>query len=231
MQFNENSLTETVDYLNDSFFWGKEIPQQEKSAVAHWLATRQGMEGSYAGMFAPCPIDYKNPLLMFTGEKITSGAGTGHILGEETCRALLKLDVKDDIVVDALKRATDLFLNRLNGYMAEDNNQYGSYGWYCCGTCTPAFWRHLSAGGLEKQEQHLVNGMRILKHHRDDKGGWRRFPFYWTLSALIEIDSSLVKDEIRYLEPKLERLTKRLKTYNTITQRRRAVVERALEMI
>jgi hypothetical protein len=100
-----NSLASTVDGVSDALFFGRRIPKSESRRVAKWLAARQGLPGSYSGMFAPTARDFKAGIRLFTGERITSGAGTSHILGEETCRTLLllKTDVKE--AQEALKRA------------------------------------------------------------------------------------------------------------------------------
>ena len=51
-----------------------------------------------------------------------------------------------------------------------------------------SFWRNAIAGGLDRQEQRLAYAMQTLKKHRDGKCRWGRFPFYYTISALIELD-------------------------------------------
>ncbi|MFC1800260.1 hypothetical protein ACFL2Z_05080 [Candidatus Eisenbacteria bacterium] len=85
------SLARTLDAVNEALFFGKHIPRSESRRVAVWIASRQGLPKSYAGMFAPTPGDFANGIRLFTGERISSGAATGHILGEEACRALLLL--------------------------------------------------------------------------------------------------------------------------------------------
>ena len=107
------SLGGTLDALNEAFFFGKRIPQAEARRVAKWIAGRRGLAGSYAGMFAPTPGDYADGIRLFTGERVSSGAATGHILGEEACRALLLLDVRLSDVSSALARATRSMDKRL----------------------------------------------------------------------------------------------------------------------
>ena len=85
------SLAHTTDAVNEALFFGKRIPKAESRRVAEWIASRQGLPKSYAGMFAPTPGDFAKGIRLFTGERISSGAATGHILGEEACRALLLL--------------------------------------------------------------------------------------------------------------------------------------------
>jgi hypothetical protein len=110
---DEGSLGNTVDALNEALFFGRPIPKAEARRAARWIAVRRGLAGSYAGMFAPTPKDYADGIRLFTGERISSGAATGHILGEEACRALLLLDVGLNDVRAALARATRSMEKRL----------------------------------------------------------------------------------------------------------------------
>jgi hypothetical protein len=89
-------------------------------------------------------------------------------------------------------------------------------------------WRHLAAGGLDKQEERLLEGLKELKTLRDGKGRWRRFPFYYTLLTLIEIDSPLAREEIRYASKVCERYLKRSHQDDKISRRRNDLIKRAL---
>jgi len=100
------SLAETIDAVGEALFFGKTVPNAEARRVATWLAGRQGIQGCYASMFAPTPRDFAKGIRLFTGERITSGAATAHILGEEACRTLLLLEVRRPDVTDSLARAT-----------------------------------------------------------------------------------------------------------------------------
>lgn len=112
--FNPQSLASTIDAVNDALFFGRHIPKNEASRVAIWLADRQGLSESYAGMFAPTSKDFSEGIRLFTGERISSGAATGHILGEESCRALILLDVDLEKTRAALGRASRSMEDRLS---------------------------------------------------------------------------------------------------------------------
>jgi hypothetical protein len=107
------SLASTIDAVNEALFFGRRIPGNEARRVAVWLADRQGLPQSYAGMFAPTSKDFAVGIRLFTGERISSGAATGHILGEEACRALALLDVDVEKARVALRRATRSMDDRL----------------------------------------------------------------------------------------------------------------------
>lgn len=218
------SLSQTLDNLNEIFFYEDSLSETEKSKVAQWIASRQGKPGSYSKMFAPTDKDSKKGIELFTGEKVNSRAAIGHILGEEACRALILLDSKDEIVKNALKKAT-------LGMMKRIDKSKRAPGMYCCGICSVSLWRHLAVGGLEKPKERLTKGMEALNLHRDDKGRWRSFPFYYTLLALSEINSPSAKSEMKYTAPVLTQITKRTTSNGRISERRRILVERILESI
>ena len=111
---NSRSLAATLDSVNDALFFGRRVPKDEARRVARWLAGRKGLPGSYAGMFAPTTRDFSRGIKLFTGERITSGAATGHILGEEACRALILLDADVPEAAQALARATRSMDRRLD---------------------------------------------------------------------------------------------------------------------
>ena len=172
---NYNSLSLTLDAMNEVFFSQQPLTKSQKEQAAKWIASRQGKFGSYANMFAPTEFDFNEGVTLFTGERLHSRAGTSHILGEEACRALILLDVSTVGVRDALDRASLGMMSRLG------SAQHKSGIYYCCGKCTAALWRHLAVGGLEDSRNRLAAGLRFLKTRRDDEGRWKTFPFY-TLS-------------------------------------------------
>ena len=219
-----NSLAKTLDALNEIFFLGRALPEKEKSVVVQWLAGRQGVHGAYRGMIAPTPLDYKRGIRLFTGEKVVSGAAIGHILGEEASRALILLDGSLPLAKDTLRRSNKGILKALMSCETPARVR----GFYCCGMCTAALWRHLAVGGLRQSRKRLQAGLRVLKKYRDGMGKWRRFPFYYTLLALSEVGYSISKDEIQYVAPVCERLLRRYKANDKIARRRRMLLERIL---
>jgi hypothetical protein len=85
------SLSAALDALNEALFYGRRLTNGEKEEAARWIASRQGLPGSYSGMIAPTERDFRDGAKMFTGEGIKTRAGCAHILGEEACRALILL--------------------------------------------------------------------------------------------------------------------------------------------
>jgi hypothetical protein len=222
---DRHSLGSTLDSLSESLFFTKNIPASQHTAAARWIAGRQGMPGAYAGMFAPTERDACG-IRLFTGEPVRSRVGIAHQLGEEGCRILTALQVKDRIIQAALSRAVQGMTARL----AEADQRGYDTGVYCCGSCSAGYWRNLALHLFPRAEERLRKGLRQLKQLRRGDGTWRRFPFYYTSLALTEIGADLAKAEMRYAAARWRRILPRLAAAeDTIAQRRAAVGRRLLE--
>jgi hypothetical protein len=221
---NTESLAKTLDAVNDALFYPPRLTEAKCKELAVWIAGRRGKPGSYAGMFAPTDEDLRNGVRTYTGELIRSSAAISHILGEEACRALILLNVKDSPIKEALQQANDGMLHRLR--QTEDSDKV--HGMYCCGTCSVAYWRNVTVGGLDRNEERLAAGMVALRAHRTADGRWQRFPFYYTLLALSEMKLKPALDEMRYVAPLLERYVKKRVPDNRFSQRRRIISEQIL---
>jgi hypothetical protein len=200
----------------------------EKENMARWIVSRLGQKGSYNGLFAPTKQDFDEKVLVYTGEKITSHDSMAHILGEEAMQALKKLKVKSKDVSLALeksKMAMEAIIKR-----NEDKWERNS-GRICCGNCSVAYWRSLSSGCLDYSEERLSNGLQFLKSLRDGKGRWRRFPFYYTLLALSEIDLPGVKEEFQYASQSMERTLNKTSKADPFGSRRKRLVEGILSTL
>ncbi|MBD3287124.1 hypothetical protein GF338_12395 [candidate division WOR-3 bacterium] len=218
------SLGKTIDALNHAFFFGEKITPTQMHEAAAWITSRHGKEGAYADMFAPTTSDFNSGARLFTGEGINSKAATAHILGEEACRALHILGVKSNKAAKALDEATAGIQKRLDDYAYQK-------GTYCCGTCTPAMWRHAVVGNIRNPEKLLTQGLKTLKQRRLENGRWRAFPLYYTLLALLDIELPQASDEMRHAAPVLERMLLRLPKKDKIYRRRRTLAERVLAKI
>jgi hypothetical protein len=79
--------------------------------------------------------------------------------------------------------------------------------------------------------QRLSSGVDILRTHRHADGRWRRFPFYYTLLALLEFDDKKATHEMEYAAPRLESILRHPDTGDHYASRRRAVAEQVLARI
>jgi len=228
MLINSASLSETVDAINAARFDGRTLAAAERGEAARWIAGRQGLPGAYADTFAGFPSEREKGILLFTGERITS-ASARHILGEESSRALRYLGVRDAKVTAALDRANEGLMRCLA--RAEADPRYTNPGLFCCGKCSVGLWRNLLSGGLDRHEERLSLGASHLKSMRDGTDQWRKFPFWYTVLALSEMDNADARKELKHAAPKLERAAKAAAPSPPYARRRHEIAVRALNAL
>jgi hypothetical protein len=222
------SLSQTVDTVNAAHFEGRALAAAERSQVARWIAARQGLPGSYGGTFAGFPSERSRGIVLFTGERIAS-ASARHILGEEASRALRLLGVRERSIAHALEAADNGMMQCL-ARAAEDPRRRNP-GLFCCGKCSVGVWRNLLAGGLNRREERLRRGVLHLRSVRDGEHGWRRFPFWYTVLALSEMDSGDAKTELKHAAPALERAASRAVPSAVYARRRQELAARTLNRL
>jgi hypothetical protein len=222
---NRASLSQTVDAINASRFDGRSLAAAERREAARWIAARQGLAGAYGGTFAGFPSERFKGIVLFTGERITS-ASARHILGEEASRALRQLRVGDSSVNRALAAADEGLLRCLA--RAAEDPRHTNPGLFCCGKCSVGLWRNLLGGGLDRQDERLQRGAEYLRSMRDGDHQWRRFPFWYTVLALSEMDSAAATTELRYAAPALERAASRAVPSALYARRRHELAVRTL---
>jgi hypothetical protein len=225
---HRTSLSKTVDAVNAVHFTNRAVDAAERRQTALWIAARQGLPGAYGGTFAGFPAERAQGIALFTGERIAS-ASARHILGEEASRALRQLRIRDPRVTRAIE-AADAGLHHCLARAAEDP-RHTNPGLFCCGKCSVGLWRNLLAGGLDRQEERLRRGAAHLRSMRDGTHQWRRFPFWYTVLALHEMDSAEGTAELRYAEPELTRVANRPLPSAPNARRRHELAVRALRRL
>lgn len=220
MILDSTSLVNTLDNVNQMLLVGEPISDDEGLEVARWMTSLQNRKGSYRGMFAPTALDFEQGIHVFTGERLTS-ASARHIMGEEASRAIWLLGRQDPEVKSAYDRAI--------AWMSSVENSFED-GTFCCGRCTLALWRHYWVGEFPDKEELISKGLRIMKAHRLGDGRWRRFPFYYGIYALMEIDHEQSREELKYALPAMEKAVLRSRS-GKYSHRRQAIIERVLESL
>jgi len=215
MIVHHDSLAATLDAVNKALFDGRSPSKAEREEAARWIAGRQVKGGRQAGLFAPTDDDYQEGVRLFTGERLRTKLAARNILTTEAARALVLFGMGEDI------------LERTNRWLLEQ-----CFASTCtvgeCAHSTVGLMRYLAAGGLNDSEKRLNAHIAVLSQHRDGKGRWGRFPFYYTLLALSESDLPAAVEEMRYAIPACERLLRRSPKGDLFALRQRAVVERLL---
>ncbi len=232
------SLSQTVNQINHAFFFGEKIAPIERESAAEFAASRQGLPHAYAGTFALFDDERHEGIRLFTGERITSAAAR-HIIGQETCRAIRMLKPQSRCAREALSAATKS-LQKCVGpaaptdAMPDDGQQHRFWlyrgGTYCCGPCSVALWRNIVAQGYDEPEVRLERAMKCLRAHRKGSGQWRIFPYWYTLSALIDIENREAIDEMRYAAANCEKAAKR-SSDEPFAMRRIEIAKRVLARI
>ncbi len=225
---NATSLSQTVDAINAAVFHQRPLSADSRKKAARWIAARQGLPGAYGETFAGFASERAKGIVLFTGELITS-ASARHILGEEASRVLRLLRVRDGVVKAALGRASAGLMRCLERGALDP--RYTNPGLYCCGKCSVGLWRNLLAGGLDRQEERLRRGVAHLRSMRDGEGQWRKFPFWYTVLALNEMDFPEASSELRYAAPRLELAAARARASTAYAARRHEIATRALRRI
>lgn len=232
---DKTSVARTAAGVEDARLLGEAISKTDRTRTAMWLADRQGGKGCYHGLYVPAEGDMGPSMSLYTGEKVSSDGGRRHILGEEANRALVMLGHSHQKVRDALAGAQDGMASRLAKARMEDKSAgRGFTGLFCCGKCSVSLWRNLLAGGFPDidGEAWISAGLRTLKAHRKGDGTWKRYPYWFTMLALAEMDLPAARSEMRYAAKRCERKASRKpKSGDIFDIRRHAVAEQVLAQI
>lgn len=212
------SLQETLWRLEEARLADLKCSDPKMDEALRWVLGRQGLKGSYRGLFAPTEQDFSQGARFLTGERIRSGAGTAHVLSEETLRALCIWGLQDR---EETQRALKNFHN-----IVEDSRSTGRY---CCNTCTIALWRGVTATRFAGWEELIENGLIRLNQARTPEGRWRGYPFYYTLLTLAEIDSPTARREQRHAAKAVKSLLRRNRGNDRVSRFRGLALKRALE--
>jgi hypothetical protein len=221
---NKTSLAQTIDNVNEAFFYGKKISKRDADAISRWISSRLNTEYSYSGSFGLTAKDMRSKSYTFTGEPLTSPASLRHIMAEEASRVLIQLSEITCKEPAGLEQSTQMLMRCLKASEFIGKPE----GTFCCGPCTVGLWRHFSVGGLGSYAKKMPKGIEVLEKFKDGKGAWGRFPFYYTLLALSEVNYPIAKKEIEYAMPQIEKKLVRLKPDGKFSQRRRDLLLKIL---
>lgn len=215
---NPQSLHNVVDLVDEAYFYGYALPQSQREAIARWIAARPL---SAVGMPAPTRDDYVRGVTLFTGEKLHTRLAVNHVLGIEAFRVLNLLGAKDLMNAGQMQKVLQAI-------------QQACFTRGCiigeCAHATVAYWRCLAAGALDPPPENLhklQRGMEELAAQRDGKGRWKRFPFYYTVMALLELPNDLAESELQYVAAACRRRKSGV-LERRFEQRRQEIASRAL---
>ena len=229
-----DSLAETVAWVNHARFFGETITHQQARAADRLIVSRYGQDipaalrnaakpnprwASIPESFNLTEKERRQKPGTFTGEPLAN-ASLRMVQSREAARALFICGaVLGRVAPEALSLCESVRMT------ANSLEQQGSP-LFCCGPCTVSVWRLAGIGAGACDDAALDHLLSALPTHRDDKGAWRRFPFFYTLLALLELDNPRAAAELEYALPECERKRKGLKPGNVIAARRIAVLDR-----
>lgn len=179
-----DSLRTTVENFDTVYRTGSDW-EAEFPELVEWISSRLGQAGSYAGSFAMTDKDWERPFKLYSGEKLTTKAVRSHVIAQETMRILRIMEQQTGEYIDALHTSEVRLAERIFSIEAYDTQHTG---FYCCGFCSVSFWRALNVGSYPQRQEVLARGLETLLGHRDGPLGWKRFPLYYTLLLLSEVD-------------------------------------------
>ncbi len=217
------TLGSAVNSVNETLLFGGRLSKRDSDRISDFIASRQGLPGSYCGLFAPLKNELDKSFKLFTGELINSNVAARHIIGEEALRLLKEIGSRKKEARVAIAHAEQAFSRQL----IASQQQGSDPGIYCCGKCTAAYWRTLSTGWMPDARERLAKGMKSLRKLRAE-GKWRRFPFYYTVLCLCELPEEIAREEIDYAQPACERSYKRLKATDAYRLQKAKILEAAL---
>ena len=231
-----HGLAATVARIEDARLFGGKISKADAAAASQWIVGRywQDIPEAIRNAAKPNPrwaaipksfnltdAERRQKPRTFTGEALANAALRA-VHSREAARALFILG---EVLGKTAPEALDLCGSvRDNANLLEDHAR----ALYCCGPCTASVLRLAGIGAPVANEAALAHLLAALPKHRDGRGEWRRFPLFYTLLALLELDHPLARAELRYARPACAKKRKGLEPKDTIATRRIAVLDRVL---
>ncbi|HUW84616.1 MAG TPA: hypothetical protein VMZ31_17685 [Phycisphaerae bacterium] len=222
---NGTSLAGTLCNIREVLLRGEKIPKPEREQAAAWIASRAGAPGSYRGLPAPTTRDYSTKLRLFTGETVGSQAGTGCKLGFEATWAITVLRPTKTAVARVAETCRQRALERFSQETARQR------GMYCCYSCSNAGWQALGVTPGGDADELLEAGLSLLRSLRRSTGRWDKFPFWYTVLALSDMDRPSALAELRHAAPALQRAMKARPKPDAATQRRLSLARHVLNRV
>ncbi len=217
--FHPTSLTASLDSATEVLFFQRAIAPALRDELAHLFIKRQILTGSNSGFFIPYASEPRSQTRLFTGEMLRTEFACRHMPLIETTRVLALLAPDNP----AAARSIQLSDRRMN---------LMCYSTFCskgeCRSLTVAYMRYLAALDNEDSAVHLSQFLTALAGHRDGKGKWHGFPFYYTILMLSESDDPFAAHELQYAGPLLERLSGQNWSNDRYASRCQSIVNNAM---
>jgi len=211
------SLYALVDEIEGALHSGEELRKSVRGDWVKQLLSRQIATGRDAGAFQPTAKDLSGEAQLFTGERLRTKLAVWNALTAESAR-LLALLGRDEACEEAIRRASAWLSPRC--FASRD---------CVIGECAHSFvanLRYLNAIGEDPSI--VTRHVHLLGRHREENGRWRRFPFYYTVLTLSEIQSEVARSELRHAIPALLRANPTSSKLEKHVLRRSRLIDRVI---
>ncbi len=220
MLIDEASLSGTIDAVSARLAYGEPISATERGDLVAWLLDRQIRSGRGCGMFAPFPGESKSGVRLFTGERLRTRVAVRNVLTLESARVLSALTGEAPEIRSALARTSGAMRRAC---FAVSHCVIGE-----CAHSSIAYMRDAASERSGSRRKWIEDHLHVIREHREGTGRWKRFPFYYTLLALLEVGTPAANAELEYARPACRRVFERASN-GEHTARRKDVLRRALE--
>lgn len=213
------SLAGTIDSTAEAFFYHQPITDSLRGEIAALITSRQTHTGKNAGLFIPFTAEMDAQGRLFTGEMLHTAFARTHHQMIEAARILKLLAVENFGADQSIQVAAGRMLSEC-------------YSQSCTrGECKPlivAYLRYLAQDETPAASERVASHLVLLSSHRDGKGRWNGFPFYYTLLMLTEVSHPQALQELLYAQQVCQKLHDGKWDTDQVSKRRQATVARAL---
>ncbi len=220
MLIDETSLSGTIDAVSARLACGGTFSSTETESLVGWLLDRQIRSGRGRGMLDPFPGEFEVGVRLFTGERLQTRIATRNVLTLESARILSALAGEAPEVRSALSRTSEAMRHAC---FAVTHCVIGE-----CAHSSIAYMRDAASERSSCRRKWIEDHLHVIREHRDGTGRWKRFPFYYTLLALLEVGTPSANAELEYADPACRRVFERA-SHGGYAARRKDVLRRALE--
>jgi hypothetical protein len=215
MNIHPTSLFSTLDSAAEKLFYQGSSSNSLQEEIVALILSRQCQTGVNAGFFLPFTAESEVKFKLFSGEPLKTSLAQNHLPMIEAVRIIKLLDSQGHASTQAI-------------HLANQRMEKMCYSSFCakgeCKALTIAYLRFISLDGTGNSASKINTHLSSLARHRDGKGRWSGFPFYYTLLMLLEITDPLAAEELQYALPACEKLQVQNWSGDPISKRRQEIL-------
>jgi hypothetical protein len=215
MNIHPTSLFSTIDAAAEKLFHHESFTNTLRNEIVALILSRQCQTGANAGFFLPFTAESEAKVKLFSGEQLKTSLAQNHVPMVEAVRILKLLAPQGYASTQAIQ-------------LTNQRMEKMCYSSFCakgeCKALTIAYLRYLSLDGTENSAIRINSHLDSLASHRDGKGKWGGFPFFYTLLMLSEITLPLAVQELQYTSPVCIKLKAQNWPGDPISKRRQEII-------